>query len=714
MLFSKPAAPPDPLAALFNPRSVALIGATDKPGKVGCALLRNLAFGSRVGTSRDTGFKGKVYPVNPRGGEMCGLKVFPSVLEITDEVDYAVIALAPAAIPEVVEKCGVKGVKAISIISGGFGEMGEAGKKLEDDCVARAKRYGARILGPNTLGVIRTPNQMNASFALEMPPRGRIALVSQSGALITGLIQYAHEEKIGFSTLASIGDKADITDTELLRWLAADPETDVIGLYLEALRDGRGFLKAVREIVKTKPIVVYKSGRSEGGAKAAASHTGSLAGSDAAYDAVFRQAGLFRAETVFDMVDALVALARQPAAKGDRIAVLTNAGGPGVIAADTISLSGMSLASLEKPTMDLLSTVLPPIWSHNNPVDIIGDADPQRYDDSLKVLLSAPEVDGVVVILTPQAMTDPLDVAKRIVAQGKARTKPICATFVGMVAQEGENFLDSNGIPERAWPERAVRSMYSLVHRGRVLARLAKGDDIESMPTASPYVMGLLADLKKKGVKNVPLADARKLAGAVGIPMNQAWLARTVDEAKVAAQKIGYPVVMKVVSEQVVHKTEVGGVRVGLQSEAEVVRAFQEINESVRAKIPSAVIQGFTVEEMIRGTELILGGTTDPLFGKMVMFGLGGIFVEVLKDVSFRVCPLGMSDALSMIDDLRARKILEGARGLPPVDKHQLARLILTVNHVLTTYPMVREIDINPLVASANGLFAIDARVILE
>ena len=714
MLFGKPAPPPGPISALFNPRSIALIGATDKEGKVGEAVLRNLVFGSRASTRRDGGFKGKIFPVNPRGGEMCGLKVSARVLDISDDVDYAVIALAPDAVPEVVEQCGMKGVKAISIISGGFGELGKAGIALQEVCLAKARKYGVRILGPNTLGVIRTPNQMNASFAQEMPPRGKIALISQSGALITGLIEYAREEKIGFSTMASIGDKADLNDTDLLRWFAEDPETDVIGLYVEALRDGRGFLKAAREIVKTKPIVVYKSGRSEGGAKAAASHTGSLAGSDAAYDAAFRQAGVLRADTIYDLVDALVALANQPAAKGDRVAVLTNAGGPGVVAADTIALSGMSLATLEKPTMEALSAVLPPIWSHGNPVDIIGDADPKRYEDSLKVLLSAPEVDGIVLILTPQAMTDPLDVAKRVVALAKGRLKPITASFVGMISQESENYMDANGIPERAWPERAVRSMYAIVHRGRVLARIAKGEDIEPMPTASPVVMGLLHDLHAKGVRNVPLADSRKVASMVGIPMNQAWLARTEAEAKVAAQKIGYPVVMKVVSEQVVHKTESGGVRVGLVSEAEVVKAFHEITASVQAKVPGAVIQGITVEEMVRGTELILGGTTDPLFGKMVMFGLGGIFVEVLKDISFRVCPLGMSDALSMIDELRCRKLLEGARGLPPVDKKSLARLILTVGHVLMTYPMVQEVDINPLVVTPNGLCAIDARVILD
>ncbi|MBI3267981.1 MAG: acetate--CoA ligase family protein [Planctomycetes bacterium] len=714
----RPAWSYEDLDRFFHPRSVALVGASDKPGKVGTAILENLLFGAAGERDRSRGFPGKVYPVNAKGATLFGHKAFASCAELPEPVDFAVIAVPPPQVPEVVTEVAARGARAISIISGGFGELGKPGEALQEEVVRRARAAGARVLGPNTLGVLSVNAGLNASFARTTPRCGGISFLSQSGALITGLIEYALEENIGFSKIVSIGDKCDLDDVDLLRYLARDPETQVIAVYIEALRDGRSFFEAAREVVRRKPIVAYKSGRSESGARAAASHTGSLAGNDAAYAAAFRQAGVFRADTIYSMVDAAMAWASQPVPVGNRIAVLTNAGGPGVICADEAASLGLGLARLSDSTLVALDKCLPAIWSRGNPIDIIGDAGPDRYEASLQALLAAPEVDGIVLVCTPQAMTEPLETAKRIVqvVEASPARKPLTASFLGIVHQPSEDWLDAHGIPERAFPERSVRAMDALVKRGEQLRRLAARDErpVTSPAAFDPELGRYLHGLAAAGRTTLTLAEARRVFALAGLPMNASVVATSPEEAARAARSVGFPVAMKVVSEQVLHKSESGGVKVGLGTEAEVSAAYDEIRASVRRAVPGAVIDGVAVDEVVRGTELILGASTDPLFGKLVMFGMGGIFVEVYKDVSFRLAPLTLDEAHDMLDELRARPILDGARGAPKADKDLLAALLVRVGDLVRAFPQIRELDVNPLVVSRTGTMAIDARVLLE
>ncbi|MBI5367342.1 MAG: acetate--CoA ligase family protein [Planctomycetes bacterium] len=705
------------LDRFFNPRSIVLVGASDKPGKVGTAILENLLFGRAGARDRTAGFAGNIYPVNAKGGTLFGRPAWATCAEIKETPDLAVIAVAPPQVPDTVDQLGRLGVRAISIISGGFSEMGPEGHALQEEVVRRARAHGARLIGPNTLGIMRPAASLNASFAATMPPRGNLGFVSQSGALVVGLVEYAVEECIGFSKIVSIGDKSDLDDVDLLRYLAEDPETSVITLYIEALRDGRAFFEEARRVARLKPIVVYKSGRSAGGAKAAASHTGALAGNDAAYGAAFKQAGVYRANTVYDLVDAAVALARQPLPAGNRIAVLTNAGGPGVVCADEISLLGMSLAQLAPPTLAALDACCPPIWSRNNPVDIIGDAGPTRYEKALEALLVAPEVDGVVFVCTPQAMTEPLATAERVVRAVEAAPvkKPLTASFLGVVHKPCEEYLDAHGIPERAFPERAVRAMDALVRRAEYLRRhAARAGESEAVATHFDPALGrYLAHLRGAGRKRLTLAEARQVFTLAGIPQNASALARSAEEAAESARAVGFPVVVKVVAEQVSHKTEAGGVKVGLRTAEEVARAYDEIMRSVRAAVPEATIEGVSVDEMVTGPELILGSSVDPLFGKLIMFGVGGIYVEIYKDVAFRLAPVTIHSARAMIEEIKGRAILEGARGLPRADKEALAQLVVRIGDLVAAFPDLAELDVNPLVITRDGMKAVDARVVL-
>ena len=701
----------------FDPQSVAVVGASANPAKVGYALVRNLLFGRMHGAEdRDQGFKGPVYPVNYKGGELLGEKVYASLAEIGRPIDLMVVAIPPKYITGLMDEAAAAGVKNAIIISAGFAEMGEEGKALQDEMLGRARAHGIRLVGPNCLGIIRPRNQLNASFAESPPPAGGIGLLSQSGALITGIISYAEREQFGLSAAVSLGSKADVEDEDIVRWYADDPETVAVALYVEAFTEPRAFFDAARELAASKPVVAIKGGTTAAGARAASSHTGSLAGSQAAYRAAFAQAGVLQADNIGQFIGWSRALACQPPAVGSRLAIITNAGGPGVLSADAADRVGISLAELSDGTLEKLNEVLPSVWSHNNPVDVIGDATPERYREALNILGQAPEVDGIVVIMTVQAMTNPQETAKAIVEahDDPAWKKPLCCSFMGLIGTETGSYLDARGVPEFNLPEDAVGAMAALMRRGRWLAR-AEPEPAELPKHPEPDIDGaraLVQAAQADGQTNLDLERATKVLQCAGFRYNQSATASDEGEAVAYANDIGYPVVIKLISPDVVHKSDAGGVVLGVIDEDGVRAACASIRERIEAHHPGARITGFTVEEQVTGTEIIVGMSRDPDFGPLLMVGMGGVFVEVYKDVAFRLVPLTRRDALDMIDEIQAQPLLDGARGRPTLDRAELAEILVRVSDLVEASPEIEEIDLNPLVITHDGLVAIDARVI--
>lgn len=703
----------------FQPQSVAVVGASADEAKVGYALLRNLLYGQMHGSqSREEGFPGPVYPVNPRGGRILGEDVHPSLAAIGRPVDLIVVAIPPRFIVDLMDEAGAVGVEHAIIISAGFAEMGEEGRALQDRMLERARAHGIRLVGPNCLGILRPRAKLNASFAESPPPAGAIGLLSQSGALITGIISYAKRERFGLSAAASLGSKADVEDEDVLRWYGEDDATRAVALYVEAFTEPRAFFDAARDLAERKPVVAIKGGATPAGAKAASSHTGSLAGSMAAYGAAFAQAGVLQATNIAEFIGWSRALACQPVAPGDRIAVVTNAGGPGVLSADAADRYGISLAELSGETLERLSGVLPSVWSHNNPVDVIGDATPIRYRDALNILGRAPEVDGIVLIMTVQAMTSPHETAAAIVAAHEEPSwkKPLCCSFMGLVGSDTGSYLDERGIPEFNLPEDAVSAMASLVRRGRWLDRGQPEPVALSGHPPPDLVRGreVMAEAAAAGQRNLDLALATEVMRSAGIRYNRSAPAADEEEAIAVAEDIGYPVVLKLISPDVIHKSDVGGVVLNVIDERGVREACVGIRRRVQAHHPGALITGFTVEEQVTGTEVIVGMSRDPDFGPLLMVGMGGVFVEVYKDVAFRLVPLERRDAFDMIAEIRAQALLDGARGRPVLDRAELVELLMRVSALVQEAPEIEELDLNPLVITKDGLVAIDARVVLR
>lgn len=705
----------DDLEPFFAPRSVAVVGASARPDAVGHALLKNLLYGSMHSEDRAEGFGGTIYPVNPKGGEIFGQKVHRRLSDIGEAVDLVMIAIPPTHVKGAIEQAGELGAKAVIVISAGFSEMGAEGKALQDECVSVARRHGMRVIGPNCLGVIRPSSKLNASFGAGAPPRGRIGLLSQSGALVTGLISYAQREKFGLSAAVSLGAKSDVDDQDILRFFASDEETRAIALYVEQLHDAERFIEVAKDVSKTTPIVAVKGGTTAAGAKAASSHTGSLAGAAAAYGAAFAQAGVLQASTLGELTSWARALAHQPPAQGPRVAIVTNAGGPGVLAADACSRYGLRLAELSESTMKALDEVLPAVWSRNNPVDVIGDATPKRYRDALRILGDAEEVDGVVLIMTVQAMTAPRETAVAITEAQRAWKKPLLASFIGLIGTEEGRYLDQHGIPEFNMPEQAVSAMGALARRGAWLARKTPPKvELDRHPTPNLAVAeALVKEAKRAGVSNTDLALARRIIEAAGVRYNRSGTAQDPAGAVKVADEIGYPVVVKLISKDVIHKSDVGGVVLDVVDAEGVRAACDSICATVEANQPGARIDGFTVEEQVKGTEIIVGMSRDPSFGPLMMVGMGGIFVEVYKDVAFRLLPLDRRDALEMIGEIRAQPLLDGARQRPVLDRPELAEILLRISDLVEACPDIAELDLNPLVITDQGLVAIDARVIV-
>ena len=687
----------------FNPQSIAVIGASRTPGKVGYDILKNIL---------QYGYQGAVYPINPEAPEILGVKAYPSILDIPGEVGLAVVVVPPPKVGEVISQCGAKKIDSAIIITAGFGESGSEGTKLEDDLVRRAKESGMRFIGPNCLGVIDTHSRVNASFAAGMPATGSIGFFSQSGALCVAVLDRALAEDIGFSKFISMGNKADISDTDIMLALAEDENTKVILGYIEGVKDGRQFMETASQVSKKKPIIILKSGITSSGARAASSHTGALSGREAAFDAAFKQSGVIRAHSFAELFNFALAFANQPLPHGPNIAIVTNSGGPGILAADASDQAGLQLIPLHKETVDKLRTFLPPFASFYNPVDILGDASAERYAKALTIVLQDEKIHGVIVLLTPTAIVDVDATATAVASIASSIDKPILTSFMGKKRVEpGAKILMKSHVPNYSYPEDAVSSLNAM-YRYQVLINkpdktYARLDDLKDKVS---YIFEKVKEEKRERLSESEVYEVLKTYGFL---QPKSLLARTSEDAVAAAKGIGYPVAMKIISPQIIHKSDVGGIRLNLNSKKEVADAFFNITNRVKDITPGAIIYGVMIQEMVLdGKEVIIGITRDAQFGHMIMFGLGGIYVEVLKDISFRIAPLSHEDAIEMIREVKTFPLLRGVRGEVEADISAIKKSLLSFSQMTVDFPQIIEADINPLLVKkrGEGVVAIDAR----
>ncbi len=691
------------LKQFFTPAGVALVGASKSPDKLGYRILKNLVEG---------GYKGSIYPVNPSAEEILNMKTYKSISEIPSPPELVIIVIPSKFVLDVAEECGRAGVKGLIVITAGFKEAGAEGKQLEEQLKAVTKKYGMRMIGPNCLGVIDAVNNLNASFAFEMPPKGKISFITQSGALGTAVLDWAAKEGIGFSKFVSFGNMADVSETDLIEEFGDDPETNVILLYLEGLQNGRRFIEKVKSVAAKKPIIMVKSGKSSAGSKAVSSHTGSLAGSDSAYGAALKQAGVIRADSVQELFDYALAFASQPAPAGGKIGIVTNAGGPAVMCIDAIEGAKLAPAPLSEETKSSLKSFLPAAANVNNPVDVLGDALADKYGKALEVVLSDKNVDAVISIVTPQVVTQIPETAEKVVEISKTGKKPVLGCFMGgKRINDGINVLMNNGVPNYLFPERAVSSVKGMLGY-KTWVDKNKGQTV-SFDADRKTVASVMADIKASGGKTAGDIEGRRILAAYGIKTVESAVAKDVSECKKYFEKYGGAVVMKLVSPDILHKTEAGGVKVGLSSAAEIEKGFSDIMASAKKYKKDAVIEGVQLQPLITGgTEIIIGVNKDPQFGHLLMFGLGGIYVELLKDVSFRVIPITDVDAGEMIEEIRTVKMLKGFRGAAERDVEAIKDVLMRVSQLCSDFPEIEEMDINPLMVmeKGKGAVAVDAR----
>ena len=695
------------LDPLLRPRHIAVVGASRTPSTIGHQIVANLV---------RYGFSGSVYPVNPKATSIHSMRAYGRVADIPDPVDLAVITVPKEAVLEVAEECGRTGVKGLVVISAGFREVGGEGVERERRLMEIVRRYEMRMVGPNCMGVLNTDPgvSMNATFAPSMPPFGRAAFVSQSGALGLSVLDYAQEYGIGISQFVSVGNKPDVSGNDLLEYWEHDPAVGMILMYVESFGNPRKFLEIASRISRVKPIIVVKSGRSKVGARAASSHTGALAASDAAVDALLAQAGVLRAASVEELFDLAMAFSSRTMAASRRTAVVTNSGGPGILAADALESCGMELADLSPETVVKLKPLFPAEASIRNPLDMIASATPAGYRAALGALLEDPNVDSALAIFVPPLGITQADVAEAIAAAAATRVaKPIFAILMGREGlPQGKAELHEFGIPAYIFPESAARAL-------SVVCRYREWRDRPAEP-ASPFrvdserVAGILGAARSAGTRKLSELETLEVFQAFGIPTAEAALATSPAEAVSLARRIGFPVVLKVVSAEIIHKTDAGGVRVGLSGPEEVKAAYAEIEADVARLAPDARIQGILVQRMLRGgRELIAGIVRDPAFGPLVMFGLGGVLVEVLRDVIFRVAPIGQVDARDMLGGIRGAAMLDAVRGSPPANRGAIEEVLLRLSSLATSFPDIEEIDINPLLATGEGAIAADGRILL-
>ncbi len=697
------------LDAIFRPGSVAVIGATDEDGSVGRTVMRNLI---------NNPFGGTVYPVNPNRPSVSGIKAYSSVSEVPEPVELAVIVTPAPTVPGIMRECAEAGVEGAIVISAGFKEADEEGAELERQVLEEARRGRIRVIGPNCLGVMSPKSGLNATFAGAMAKPGNVGFLSQSGALCTAILDWSLEENVGFSHFVSVGSMLDVDWGDLIYYLGDDSKTKSILIYMESIGDARSFLSAAREVALTKPVIVIKAGRTEAASHAATSHTGSLAGSDEVIDAAFRRSGVVRVESISDLFDMAEVLSKQPRPKGPKLTVITNAGGPGVLATDALVADGGELAQLSPETIESLDGFLPAHWSHGNPIDVLGDAGPERYDRALEVAAKDQGSDGLLVVLTPQDMTDPTGTVRSLEHHAKTRGKPVLASWMGGSAvEEGEKILSQAGIPTFGYPDNAARifdHMWRYTYNLR--ATYETPEFVEEDGIDRERAEEIVADARDEGRPLLTEWEAKGLLAAYGIPTVETRVAHDADETVRHAEALGYPVVLKLYSETITHKTDVGGVMLDLQDAEAVREAYASIESSVAEKAGAGHFEGVTVQPMVstEGYELIVGSSIDPQFGPVLLFGSGGQLVEVYKDTTLALPPLTTTLARRMMERTRIVEALKGVRGRAPVDLGALEKLLVRFSQLIVEQPFVRELDINPLLASSEHLVALDARVVLH
>lgn len=699
-----------PLDAIFAPRNVAVVGATEAPGSVGRTLMWNLL---------SNPFGGTVFPINPKRPSVLGIKAYPNIASVPDRVDLAIVATPAPTVPEVIHQCADAGVRGAIVISAGFRELGPDGAKLEQQVLERARAGKMRLIGPNCLGVMNPLTGFNGTFAGGIARPGNVAFLSQSGALCTAILDWSLRELVGFSAFVSTGSMLDVGWGDLIDYLGNDPRTHSILIYMESIGDARSFLSAAREVALTKPIIIIKAGRTEAAAKAAASHTGSLTGSDEVLDAAFRRTGVLRVNNISDLFYMAEVLARQPRPKGPRLTILTNAGGPGVLATDTLIREGGELAVLSSQTSKELNKLLPPHWSRNNPIDILGDAGPERYAKSLEIAARDPNSDGLLVILTPQDMTDPTQTAEALKPYAKLGEKPVLASWMGGPAvSAGEDILNRAGIPTFAYPDTAARAFHYMWRYTYNLRAIYETPPAAREPSDGGRAAAATIVENALGAGRTLLdeVESKRFLSAYGIPTVRTEVASSPDEAARLAASIGYPVVVKLFSRTITHKTDVGGVRLNLCSAADVRDAFTEIASAVRSRAGEGHFEGVTVQPMVRlsdSYEIILGSSIDAQFGPVLLFGSGGQLVEVYKDRALALPPLTATLARRMMEQTKIHAALRGVRGRKPVDLAALEELLVNFSRLIVEQPRVKELDVNPLLVSAERIVAVDARVVL-
>jgi acetyltransferase len=697
------------LDAFFKPNTVAVIGASANPSKLGYAVVKNLI---------DGGFNsiGTVCPINLNAEKIQGLTTYPSVLEVPGPIDLAVLVIPYQYVPESLRECGEKGIPAAIVISAGFRESGMVGLERERELLEIADQFGIRLIGPNCLGVIDTYTPLNASFAAGTPPRGPLSFMSQSGALGTAILDSALAGRYGLSKFVSLGNKADVDEIDLLEDWSGDPETKVIMIYNEGMANGQAFIEAGRRVSRIKPVVAIKSGVTQAGSRAVSSHTGSLAGSEQAYQAAFQQAGILRASSMEALFDNALALGYQPSLPGDRIAIITNAGGPGILATDSLERAGLTLARFNLETVQALEAQLPDAASAANPVDVLGDARADRYQFALQTVAADQNVDGVLVVLTPQAMTEIEATARSVGELTKTTDKPVLACFMGEATiAKGIKILQDYDVPNYPYPERAAGAFRAMADYREIKARPA--EEFVEFPIDKTITRSVFDRTRAAGRVTIGDAEAREILVAYGLKIPRSEIAATPKEAVAVATEIGYPVVLKIASPDILHKTDVGGVKVGLNSPTDVQDAFELMVYRAQRYVPEARIWGCLVQEMAPqgGLEVLVGMNRDPQFGPLVTFGLGGIYVETLKDVTFRVSPFTRQEAWQMLNEIRAHALLDGVRGNPPVDKEAIVDTLLRMGQLVQDFSEIAEFDINPLIVYPEGMgaLAIDMRLVL-
>ena len=695
------------LEAFFKPRSIAVVGAAREPEKVGHRILRNLVEG---------GFKGQLYPVNPKANEVLGEKCYSSVSDVPEKIDLAVIAVPAKIVPLVAEECGKKGVKGLIVVSAGFSETGREGTQLEKELLAVCQKYSMRMQGPNCLGFVSTRSCMNATFAAAQPAVGNIAFISQSGALGSAILNWALQNDVGFTSFISLGNEADLTAADFLEALADDKRTKAVGLYIEGVKNGQRFIEEARNVSKRKPIIALKAGTTDVGVRAVSSHTGSLAGSDTAFSAAFRKAGILRVNTLEELFELVLAFEDQPLPKDRNVLIITNGGGPGILTADACEKNGLELPLLEFELIEELRGQLPPHASLSNPLDVLGDADESRYGLALKAGLKSQNVDGIIVILTPQAMTPSDKVAEVVAEVRQSSEKPIVTSFMGLDDDStAVQTLLKNNIPNYAFPESAAFALKTMYDYNLILK---KPEEEPSTPAQidAEAVRKILSEIRADDRLVPTIDESFRIAQQCGISVPKAAVAKSPSEAGQIANSIGYPVALKVVSPEILHKTDLGGVALNVASRASVEWNSSAILSKVQGLMPQARIFGVLVQEMVpKGKEVIVGAVRDAQFGPLMMFGLGGIYVNFLKDVSYRLCPLTRSEAKEMIEETKAYTLLRGVRGEPPSDVDSVVDVVLKVSQVMGQFEEIVEMEINPLFVyeERKGCVAVDIKMVI-